>query len=98
MPKLKLKVESTLHRYLTNELTDEGFKESMQAILKEFEGKSLLHQNIGQLTWRMEKENPSRKNKFKKIWILLDQASPRIREDFNHRMKKGASRRNTLAK
>jgi hypothetical protein len=95
MPRLKLKVESALHRYLTDELTDEEFKESIQTILGEFEGKNLLHQNIGQLTWRMEKENPSRKNKFEKIWILFDQVSPRIRENFSQRMKKGASRRNT---
>lgn len=49
-PKLKLNVESALNRYLTHELTDEGFKEGIQAILNEFEGKNLLHQNIGQLT------------------------------------------------
>ncbi|MDH5449067.1 MAG: hypothetical protein OEX01_08735 [Candidatus Bathyarchaeota archaeon] len=91
MPKLKLRVESALNRYLTDELTDEGFKEGIQALLIEFEGKNLLHQNIEQLTWRMEKENPSRKYKFEKIWILLDQISPRIREDFDRRMKKGAS-------
>lgn len=95
LPKLKLKVESALHRYLTNELTDEGFKEAIQAVLDEFEGKNLLHQNIGQLAWRMEKENPSRKSKFAKIWILIDQVSPRIREDLDRRMKKGAHRRNT---
>ena len=98
MPKLKLKVESILDGYLTNDLTDEEFKENIQAILKEFEGKSLLHQNIGQLAWRMERENPSRKNQFEKIWILLDESSPRIKKDFNHRMKKGASRGSTLAK
>jgi hypothetical protein len=93
MPKLKLRVESVLHRYLTDELTDEGLKEGIQAILDEFKGKNLLHQNIGQLTWRMEKENPGEKNKFEKIWILLDQASSRIREDFNQRMKKGPRRK-----
>jgi len=88
-------VESALHRYLTDELSDEGFKEGIQALLNEFEGKNLLHQNIGQLTWRMEKENPSRRKKFEKIWILLDQVSPKILEDFDHRMKKGPSRRKT---
>ena len=88
MPKLKLKVESAIYKYLTDRLTDEGFKESIQSILNEFKGKNLLHQNIGQLTWRLEKENPSRKNKFEKIWILLEQVSPRIKEDFNKRMKR----------
>ena len=93
MPKLKLMVESALHKYLTDELTNEGFKESIQAILNEFEGKNLLHQNIGQLTWRMERENPGNKSKFQKIWTLLDQVSPRIREDFNRRMKKGVGQK-----
>lgn len=88
MPRLKLKVESTLHRYLTDELTDEEFKEDVQSILNEFEGKNLLHKNIGQLTWRMEKANPSKENKFKKIWILLDQVTPRIREDFKQQSHK----------
>ncbi len=93
MPKLKLKAESALYMYLTDELTDEEFKESIQAILNEFNGKNLLHQNIGQLTWRMEKENPNERNKFEKIWILLDQVSPRIRKDLNQRLKKGPSRK-----
>ena len=93
MPKLKLMVESALHKYLTDESTDEGFKESVQAILDEFEGKNLLHQNIGQLTWRMERENPGDESKFRRIWILLDQVSPRIREDFNRRMQKGVGQR-----
>ncbi|MCW3981328.1 MAG: hypothetical protein NWF11_07635 [Candidatus Bathyarchaeota archaeon] len=93
MPKLKLKVESALHRYLTYELTDEEFKLAIQALLNGFKGKNLLHQNIGQLTWRMEKENPSKKNKFNKIWTLLDQVSPRIREDLNRRIKNGSNQR-----
>jgi hypothetical protein len=52
-------VESAIHRYLTDKLTNEGFKENILSILNEFKGKNLLHQNIGQLTWRMEKENSS---------------------------------------
>ena len=59
MPKLKIMVESTIRKYLTGELTDGGFKEKIQAILDEFEEKSLLHRNIGQLTWRIIKENPN---------------------------------------
>ncbi len=93
MPKLKLAVESVLHRYLAGELSDEKFKEGIQAVLDEFEGKSLLHQNIGQLTWGMEKEHPRAKDKFEKIWILLDQVSQKIRADLNQRMRKGPSRR-----
>ena len=39
MPKLKLKVESALHRYLTDELTDEEFKMAIQALLNELKEK-----------------------------------------------------------
>lgn len=88
MPRLKLKVENAIHRYLTNELTDEEIKESIQAILDEFKGKNLLHQNIGQLTWEWEKKNPLRKSRFERIWILLEEVSPQIISDFNRRMKK----------
>ena len=95
LPKLKSRVESALHRYLADELTDEEFKERIQVILKEFKGKNLLHQNIGQLAWRMEKENPGRKIAFERIWILLDEVSRRIRKDLNQRMKKGPSRKST---
>jgi len=95
MPKLKVMVESTLRKYLTGKLTDEGFKEGIQAILEEFEGKNLLHQNIGQLTCKMKKENPNDADKFKKIWILLDQVSPRIRKDLNYRMRRGPNRDDT---
>ena len=70
MPKLRLKVEYAIIGYLIDELTDEEFKDSIQSILDEFEGKNLLHRNIGQLTWKMAKENPDKENKFKRIWIF----------------------------
>ena len=95
LPRLKVKVESALQGYLTDELTGEEFKGKIQSILDEFKGKNLLHQNIGQLTWRMEKENPSDGSKFEKIWVLLDQVNPRIREDFYRRMEEGPSRKST---
>ncbi|MGD8565350.1 MAG: hypothetical protein PVF96_03275 [Candidatus Bathyarchaeota archaeon] len=81
MPRLKLKVESALHKYLSDELTGEEFKESIQSILNEFEGKNLLHRNIGQLTWRMQKQLSGKEGKFRRIWVLLDQINPRIKED-----------------
>lgn len=95
LPKLKLKVEDAIHGYLTGRLTDRDFKESIQSILDEFEGKSLLHQNIGQLTWEWQKRKSSRKNKFEKMWILLEQVSPQIISDFNRRMKKCRSSKYT---
>jgi hypothetical protein len=61
LPRLKLKVENALNGYLTDEVTDEEFKEKIQLILDQFEGKNLLHQNIGQLAWRVEGENPGKK-------------------------------------
>jgi hypothetical protein len=90
LPRLKLKVESAIRRYLTSQLTDEEFKESILSILNEFRGKNLLHQNIGQLAWRMEKENSSVcvNGKLEKIWVLFDQVNPRIRKDFERRMRK----------
>ncbi|UCE95881.1 MAG: hypothetical protein JSV51_09310 [Candidatus Bathyarchaeota archaeon] len=93
MPKLKSLVESILSRYLSGELTDNRFKADVQAILDEFKGKNLLHQNIGQLTRIMEIKKPSKRDKFKKIWILFDQVSPRIREDLKQRMIKGPNRK-----
>ncbi|UCH31262.1 MAG: hypothetical protein JSV05_07115 [Candidatus Bathyarchaeota archaeon] len=95
MPKLKLKVELALHRYLTNELVDEEFIREIQAILNEFQGKNLLHQNIGQLIWNLEIKRPNDKAKFEKIWLLLDRINPRIREDLSHRLKSGPWRRAT---
>jgi hypothetical protein len=91
VPKLKLRVESAIHEYLTDRLTDEGFKVAMQSILDEFEGKRLLHQNIGQLAWQMGQENPDRKDRFEQLWSLLDQVSPQIRADLLRRMKQGKS-------
>ncbi len=87
LPKLKLRVESAIRGYLDDWLTDEGFKEEIQSILDEFQGKRLLHRNIGQLAWCLEQENPERRSKFETLWGLLDQVSRRIREDFNRRMK-----------
>ncbi len=95
MPKLKLKVEDVIRRYLTVQITDEEFKESIQSILEEFEGKRLLHQNIGQLTWQWEKRTPPLKSRFTKIWILLEQVSPQIISDFNRRMKEHKSSKST---
>jgi len=86
LPKLKLKVETAIDGYLTNELTGEEFKDRVQLILDEFQGKNLLHQNIGQLTLKREEENPRRKHQFKRIWLLLDEVSPRIKKDTIARM------------
>ncbi len=79
MPRLKLKVEYAILGYLLDELTDNDFKKRIVSILNEFEGKNLLHKNIGQLTWEWEKKNRALKSKFGEIWALLEQVSPLIR-------------------
>jgi hypothetical protein len=89
MPRLKLMVEDVLHKYLVGEITDEEFKEGTRIILEEFEGKRLLHQNIGQLVHTMEKENSNRRHEFEKIWALLSQVNPHIREDLVKRLRRG---------
>jgi len=66
LPKLKLKVEDAVHRYLTGQGTDREFKASIRAILEEFEGKRLLHQNIGQLVWECEKKERAPKEQVRK--------------------------------
>lgn len=81
MPKLKLKVEYAILGYLIDEFTDVEFKERIQSILHEFEGKALLHRNIGQLAREWEKQNQALRHKFIEIWGLLDQVNPRIKED-----------------
>ncbi len=93
LPRLKMRVENAIQGYLTDKLTDEEFEGSIQSILDEFKGKNLLHQNIGQLTWEWEKKNPSQKSKFEKLWILLEQVSPRIIKDFNRWREKSESRK-----
>ena len=80
MPKLKLKVEYAIIGYLVDELTDEEFKERIKLILDEFKGKNLLHKNIAQLTLEWEKKNRALKDKFRKIWLLLKQTSPKIKK------------------
>ena len=95
LPKLKVKVEDAIHRFLTDRETDREFKVGIRAILEEFEGKRLLHQNIGQLVWECEKKNALRRSKFEKIRILLEQVSPQIILDFNRRMRRSKSARPT---
>ena len=84
---LRSKVRYIVHKYLIDELTDEEFKCNIQEIIDEFKGRmpeELLYQDIGLITWERENKNPNRKDKFKKIWMLLDQVGPRIRKALNH--------------
>ena len=84
MGELRSKVRRTIHQYLLNDLTDEEFKAHIQEIIDEFEGKipGVLYQDIGMVV--LERENKKlRPERFKKIWVLLDQVNPKIREDLD---------------
>lgn len=85
MGELRSKVRRAIHKYLLNELTDEGFKNYIQEIIDEFEEKIpglRVYQDIGMIV--MERESRKlRLDSFKKIWALLDQVNPRIREDLD---------------
>ena len=85
MGELRSKVRRAIHKYLLNELTDEGFKNYIQEIIDEFEEKIpglRVYQDIGMIV--MERESRKlRPDRFEKIWALLDQVNPRIREDLD---------------
>jgi hypothetical protein len=91
LPRLKLKVEYAIIGYLIGELTDVEFKARIQSILDEFEGKALLHRNIGQLVLEWEKQNRALQHKFIEIWGLLEQISPQIKEGSKSREDAKAS-------
>jgi len=87
MGELKSKVRYAIHRYLNDELTGEEFKAQIIEIIREFEKRlpeKLLCQDMGLIVQEREQSIPSKSDKFRRIWALLDQVQPRIRENFNH--------------
>lgn len=87
MGKLRSKLRYAIHRYLNNELTLEGFKAEITEIMHEFERrlpKKLLCQDVGLIVQEREQSIPSKSNKFRRIWALLDEIEPSIRESLNH--------------
>jgi hypothetical protein len=71
---------------MNNELTEGGFKERIAEIMHEFEErvpKTLLCQDIGLIVQERAQNTPSKPDKFEKLWALLDQVEPQIREALN---------------
>jgi FKBP-type peptidyl-prolyl cis-trans isomerase (trigger factor) len=94
MGDLKSKIRYSVHRYINNELTEEGFKEQIKEIMLEFEEripKTLLYQDIGLIVQERVQKIPNKSDKFEKLWTLLDQVEPQIREALN-RWKSSMSR------
>lgn len=84
---LKSKIRRVIHDYLLNELTDEEFKNNIEEIIDKFKGRMpewLLCQDIALITRERENKNPNKIDRFKKIWALLDQISPKIKKALNH--------------
>lgn len=87
MGELKSKVRYAIHRYLNDELTDEGFKAQIIEIIREFEKRlptKLICQDVGLIVQEREQSILGKSDKFKRLWALLDQVEPRIRENLNH--------------
>ena len=87
MGELKSKVRFAIHRYLNEELTEERFKGQIAEIMREFEKrlpKNLICQDVGLIVQEREQSILTKSNKFKRLWALLDQVEPRIKESLNH--------------
>lgn len=87
MGELRSKVRYAIHRYLNDKLTDEGFKAQIMEIIREFEKRlpeKLLCQDIGLIVQEREQSILTKSDKFKRLWALLDQVEPRIKESLNH--------------
>jgi len=87
MGKLRSKLRYAVHRYINNELTPEGFKAEITEIMREFDRrlpKKLLCQDMGLIVQEREQSIPSKSNKFRRIWALLDEVEPSIRKALDH--------------
>jgi len=86
MGELRSRVRNVIHRYINDKLTDEEFKEQIKEIIEEYREKlpeSLIYQDIGLVVWEREHKLSSYSKEFKKIWILLEQIEPKIKEKLN---------------
>jgi len=87
MEELKSKVRYAIHRYLNEELTEERFKGQIAEIISEFEKrfpKKLVCQDVGLIVQEREQSILNKSDKFKRLWALLDQLEPMIKESLNH--------------
>lgn len=87
MGELKSKVRYAIHRYINDELTEERFKVQIAEIMREFEKglpKRLICQDVGLIVQEREQNILGKCDRFKRLWALLDQVEPWIRESLNH--------------
>jgi len=87
MGELRSKVRYAIHRYLNEKLPEERFKGQIAEIICEFEKrlpKKLVCQNVGLIIQEREQSILNKSDKFKRLWVLLDQVEPIIRETLNH--------------
>ena len=87
MGELRSKVRFVIHRYLNGELTEERFKAQIAEIIREFEKrlpKKLTCQDVGLIVQEREQNVSGKPDRFKRLWALLDQVEPRIRENLNY--------------
>ena len=87
MGRLKSNVRYALHRYLNGELTEERFKGQIAEIIREFEKrlpKKLVCQDVGLIVQEREQSILNKPDEFKRLWVLLNQVEPMIRETLSH--------------
>ena len=87
MGELRSKVRHILYKYLNDELVDDEFKRQMSEVIHEFEEKMpkrLLCQDIGLIVLERDQKSLAMSDKFKRIWVLIDQVQPQIKETPDH--------------
>lgn len=87
MGELKSRVRYAIHRYLGEELTEEGFKGQISEIIHEFEKrlpKKLVCQDVGLVVQEREQSILDKSDEFRRLWVLLDQVEPMIGEALNN--------------
>jgi hypothetical protein len=85
---LKSKVRYAIHKYLNEELTEERFKGQISETIHEFEKKlprKIVCQDVGLIAQEREQSILNKSDKFKRLWVLLDEVEPMIRETLNYR-------------
>ena len=87
MGELRSRVRYAIHRYLNEELTGERFKGQISEVIHEFEKrlpKKLVCQDVGLIVQEREQSILGKSDEFKRLWVLLDQVEPMIREALNY--------------
>jgi hypothetical protein len=86
MGDLKSRVHFIVHSYLNSETTDEQFKAQVIDVIAHFEkrmSRYILLQDIG-LIVREREGKRSKSERFERLWTILAQIEPSIRENLDH--------------